>query len=69
MKKITLLVKDMHCVNCAMTLQGLEDDLEGVLSVDASYTKQRMVVEYDEAVVDIEKITAAVRALGYTPEI
>ena len=69
MKKITLTVSDMHCVNCAMTLQSLEDDLEGVKQVDASYRTGKMLVEYDEALVDEGKIIAAVKELGYTAAI
>jgi copper chaperone CopZ len=66
MKKITLTVSDMHCVNCAMTLQSLEDDLPGVKQVDASYRSGKMLVEYDEAILDEAKIIAAVKDLGYT---
>jgi len=62
------MVKDMHCVNCAMKLQSLEDDLPGVSAVDASYTKQRVQVEYDEDKLDPEKLMTAIRKLGYTPE-
>jgi P-type Cu+ transporter len=66
MKKITLTVSDMHCVNCAMTLQSLEDDLPGVKTVEASYRSGKMVVEFDEAILDEAKIIAAVKGLGYT---
>jgi Cu+-exporting ATPase len=67
--KITLRVPDMHCSNCAFTLEGLEDDLPGVRRVEASYLKQAMTVEFDENAVNLEDIAAAVRQLGYHPEI
>lgn len=60
------IVEDMHCVNCAMRLQELEDSLPGVKSVDASYRKAKMTVVYDETTVGVEQIISAVRALGYT---
>jgi copper chaperone CopZ len=69
MKTITLEIKDMHCPNCSMTLQGLEDDLPGVLAVEASYRNQRAQVQFDESKVDIAAILAAIKALGYTPEL
>lgn len=69
MKTLLLEVKDMHCSNCAMKLQSLEDDLPGVDTVDASYHSQKMKVVYDESVVTPEAIMEAVRKLGYTPEI
>lgn len=64
-KKMTFLVPDMHCVNCAMRLEGLEDDLPGVRRVDASYQKGQMAVEFDETQLNIAQIIAAVEQLGY----
>jgi len=69
MKTLLLEIKDMHCSNCAMKLQSLEDDLPGVATVDASYRSQKMKVVYDEAIVSPEAIMEAVRKLGYTPEL
>lgn len=61
-------VKDMHCVNCTMRLQSLEDDLPGVVEVEASYMKQQMTVKYDEKHVNESMIIEAVHRLGYTAE-
>lgn len=69
MKTLILEIKDMHCSNCAMKLQALEDALPGVDSVDASYRSQRMKVAYDESITAPEVIVTAVQKLGYTPEI
>jgi Cu+-exporting ATPase len=66
MKKITLTIADMHCVNCAMTMQSLEDDLAGVNQVDASYRTGKMTVEFDETLLTPEKLIDAVKKLGYT---
>jgi copper chaperone CopZ len=52
-----------------MTLQSLEDDLPGVKQVDASYRSGKMVVEYNENVLTVEQIKAAIQKLGYTAEI
>lgn len=68
MKKIILNILDMHCVNCAMTLQSLEDDLPGVSTVDASYRTGKMTVEFDETLLTPEKLIAEVKKLGYTAE-
>jgi len=66
MKTSDFQVEDMHCVNCAMRLQGREDSLPGVKTVDASYRKAKMTVVYDETTVSEEQITSAARELGYT---
>jgi len=66
MIKKTFKIPDMTCSNCAMKIESLEDDLDGVKRVDASYHKLQMVIEYDETQLTEEQIVAAVRKKGYT---
>jgi copper chaperone CopZ len=68
MIKKTYRVTDMHCTNCAMTLEGIEDDLPGIRQISASYQKMQMTVEYDEAKVSEAQILEAVKSKGYTAE-
>jgi copper chaperone len=67
MKK-TLRVLEMHCPNCAMHLEGLEDELPGIKRIIASYKKQLMEVEFDESKVTLEQIITAANDIGYHPE-
>jgi len=69
MIKKTFRVTDMHCPNCAMALEGIEDDLPGIRQVSASYQKMQMMVEYDEAKVSEAQILEAVKRKGYTAEV
>ena len=66
MIKKTFKVEDMTCSNCAMKLESLEDMLEGVREINASYHKLQMVIEYDESKLTDEHIIAAVKKKGYT---
>ena len=66
MVKKTYTVNDMHCTNCVMRIEGLEDTLPGVKSVSASYRTGKMTVEFDEAQLTEAQIFAAVERLGYT---
>lgn len=66
MIKKTFKISDMTCSNCAMKLEALEDDLEGVKEINASYHKLEMVIEYDESKLTDEQIVAAVKKKGYT---
>lgn len=68
-KRVFYKVNGMHCSNCAMNLQTMEDDLPGVRQVDASYQKQQMVVLFDDTVVNEEQIRAAAEKLGYPLEL
>lgn len=65
MIKKTFNVPDMHCTNCSMRLESIEDELTGVKAINASYHKQQMIVEYDEATVTVEQIIAAAKKKGY----
>lgn len=66
MVKTTFHISDMHCSNCAMKIESMEDDLPGVKSVSASYQKGLVVVEYDERLQNTESIIQAIQKLGYT---
>jgi copper chaperone CopZ len=66
MAKQLFRVLDMHCSNCVMTIEGLEDDLPGVKSVRASYHKGTVEVDYDERRLSEAAIKDAITRLGYT---
>ena len=65
MIKKTFKVPDMSCTNFAMKLESLEDTLDGVKEINASYHKLQMTVEYDETRLTAEQIIAAVKKKGY----
>ena len=65
MLKKTFRVEGMHCTNCAMNIEGIEDDLPGIKQVSASYQKGLMVVEFDELKVSEAQILAEVGKRGY----
>jgi copper chaperone CopZ len=68
MVKIVFRVDGMHCTNCPMNVESIEDDLPGIKKVTASYQKGQMVVEYDEAQVSETQIMTAVEKRGYHAE-
>ena len=65
MIKKTFKITDMTCSNCAMKLESLEDILDGVKEINASYHKLEMVIEYDESKLTDEQIILAVKKKGY----
>ena len=65
MIKKTFSIPDMTCSNCAMKLESIEDTLEGVKEINASYHKLQMTIEYDESKLTDEQIIAAVKKKGY----
>ena len=65
MIKKTFNVSDMHCTNCSMKLESIEDELAGIKEINASYHKQQMTVEFDETIVSEDQIIAAAKKKGY----
>jgi copper chaperone CopZ len=65
MQKVQFHIPDMHCSNCVMRLESIEDELPGILSIQASYHSGKMDVAYDEQAVDLEGILNAIRQKGY----
>lgn len=63
--KTTFRVTGMECSNCAMRIEGLEDELPGVQSVSVSYARGQAVVEHDARRFQPEAFLAAVEKLGY----
>ena len=63
--RITFRVPDMECPNCAMHLEGLEDEHPGIKRITASYKKQVMEVEFDETKLTVQQIIRAANAIGY----
>ena len=69
MEKKSFRVGGMHCPNCAMHIESIEDTLPGIQRAEASYQKGVMIVEYDEKRVGEAEIKAAVEKLGYTIDV
>ncbi len=65
MIKKTFNVPDMHCTNCSMKLESIEDELPGIKEINASYHKQQMIVEFDETIISEDQIIAAAKKKGY----
>ncbi len=65
MKTVSFRVPNMHCSGCALTLEGLEDEVDGIRSVKASYRQQTMEVTFDESRVTPAHIIAAAKEHGY----
>lgn len=59
-------IRGMHCAGCAMLIEGVLEDMQGVKSANTSYVRQIVDVEYDEVKVSEEAILRAVQEAGYS---
>jgi len=58
-------LEKLSCPACIMHLEAMEDNLSGVLEVEADYKKQVMTVVYDETILTVDLILQAVTDMGY----
>jgi copper chaperone CopZ len=58
-------IMGMHCPNCAMRLESLEDSIAGIHSALANYQQGSLVVEYDSALLGEAELLIAIREAGY----
>ena len=59
-------VEGMHCGACATGIQMLVSGEDGVKSIFVDYDTKKAEIEYDDVVINDEKIGKAVSKLGYT---
>ena len=65
MEKIELDIVGMHCGSCAIGIQMLVSQMDGVASASADYDKKKAWVEFDSAKTNKEAIIKAIEELGY----
>ena len=61
----TFKLSGMHCASCAMNIDFMLEDLEGVEESNTNYAKQESTVQFNSQKIDHEKIISAINKLGY----
>jgi len=64
-KKETLRISGMSCATCAIKIEKSLNKIEGVMKADVNLATEKANIEYDDKVVDIEKLQDVVKKLGY----
>lgn len=65
---VTFKIKGMHCMSCAINIDGALEDTEGVLSAETKYATAKTVVNFDPAKVSSKKIKSVIKSLDYSIE-
>ena len=69
MKKVNLRLKGMGCAACANKIETVIKDVPGVRECSVNFAMETSKVEYDEQIVNVEKIQNAVANAGYSAEL
>lgn len=67
-KREKVKVYDMTCTSCEGKVERTLKRLEGVASVNASFSAQQVIVEYDSKFCDISRIKTSIKSAGYSIE-
>jgi Cu+-exporting ATPase len=65
MKKAEYDVLGMHCVSCSTAISKLLSKTKGVSDVEVILAESKVLVSYDETLVNDQKIVEQVGRLGY----
>lgn len=58
-------IKGMHCVSCAMNIDGELEDLNGVIEAKTNYAKSSTTVIYDEQKIKPAELKKVIENLSY----
>lgn len=64
LKKDTFPIVGMHCASCKMLIEKMVSKLDGVEEVNVNYANEKMTVEYNEELLNVQDIKAAVSKAG-----
>ena len=66
MEKINLHIEGMHCGSCAVGIQMLTSQMDGVTASEVSYEGKQGTFEFDPAKTNKDAIIKSIAELGYT---
>ena len=62
-------IEGLDCPGCATDTENILLQLDGILSVSVSYSKEMIAVEYDPEITDGARIITAVKRIGFKARI
>ena len=64
-ERMEIEIDGMHCVSCSVNIDGVLEELPGVVEARTSYAKGKTIVIYDKEKVNERKIRGEIVKLGY----
>lgn len=64
-KTITIKISGMHCVSCAMNIDGELEDTKGIIQSITNFYKQETLVIFDHEQISQHTISNIIKKLGY----
>jgi Cu+-exporting ATPase len=67
-EKVIYRVKGMTCALCALKIEDGLQGLEGINNTSVNFASEKVSVEYDKQIIDVEKIKDKITKLGFSIE-
>ncbi len=65
MKKQNFILRGMHCVTCAATIEKALREIDGVKSALVNFAAEKVTIEFNEKKINVEKLAEIVKKVGY----
>lgn len=65
LESVTIKVHGMTCTLCSASIEAALEKLDGIKKVDVSYAAENAIIEYDNKIINIDVINAAISKLGF----
>jgi Cd2+/Zn2+-exporting ATPase len=65
---VEMNIAGMHCGSCAIGIQMLTQQLDGMQSSEVSYDSKKGKFVFDADKINLDKIKSEIKTLGYTAE-
>ena len=67
MKKTIISILGMHCASCAQRIEKSLNKTEGISNANVNFATEKATVDYDEKIINEDKIRKIIEGLGYKP--
>lgn len=64
----TFTIKGMHCVSCALNIDGALEEIPGVQTANTNYARSKTTITFDEKVTAVQTLKKTITELGYEVE-
>ena len=55
----------MSCASCVKNVETILNKSEGVLNASVNFASEKVTIEYDDEIINIDKLTDIVKSRGY----
>lgn len=64
-QEIVIKIDGMHCTSCAVNIDDMLEETDGVYSANTSYAKSHTKVLYDQEKINVNELLQVIRNAGY----